>query len=61
MKAFEDWYKENLYDRTETKKAWRAALEWVLGQCDTDWDEYDRSTGFFILDDDIIKGELEDD
>lgn len=30
MKAFEKWAKQNMYDRTETKKAWKAALEWVL-------------------------------
>ena len=30
MKTYEEWYKENMYDRTETEKAWRAALEWIL-------------------------------
>ena len=32
MKAYEEWYKKNLYDRTETEKAWRAALEWAKKQ-----------------------------
>lgn len=37
MKEFEKWYKENLYDRTETEKAWKAALEWAL-DCSGDVD-----------------------
>ena len=39
MKAYEEWYKENMYDRTETEKAWRAALEWVLVEYSMDKDE----------------------
>ena len=70
MKSFEKWWDINgnqLESRFEpedwfiAEAGWKAALEWVLGQCFTDWDEYDRSTGFFLLDDDIIKEELEND
>lgn len=30
MKAYEKWARQNMYDRTETEKAWKAALEWAL-------------------------------
>ena len=55
MKAYEKWYKENLYDRTETKKAWSAALEWVINECQEDgWGDS------IALNTDKIMKELED-
>lgn len=33
MKAYEKWAKQNVYDRTETEKAWKAALKWVKDDC----------------------------
>ena len=34
MKAYEKWADQNMYDRQETKKAWKAALGWLYDKLD---------------------------
>jgi len=75
MKAFEKWNIEHPVDsryrdtpinqfkafiEEGREIVWRAALEWVLINCNTNLDEWDRPTGFLEIDDDVIKDELGD-
>ena len=33
MKEFEKWHRKNIYaDRSQTEKAWKAALEWAANE-----------------------------
>lgn len=43
MKEYEKWATQNMYDRTETMKAWKAALRWSQSIKEKITEEYNDS------------------